>query len=66
MRIALASPPFPNSINDALYWVDKLVKEAKEKNAEIYLFSGILYSGLPGTNVQGRRTFSCKIAVSIK
>ena len=53
MRIALASPPFPNSINDALYWVDKLVKEAKEKDADIVCF--------PESYIPGYRALSYKV-----
>jgi predicted amidohydrolase len=38
MKVALASPPFPTSIQDGLYWIGKLVKEAAEQQAEIICF----------------------------
>jgi 5-aminopentanamidase len=48
MKIALASPPFPKSISDGICWVEQLVKEAKEKNAEIICFPESYIPGYPG------------------
>ena len=47
MKIAIASPPFPKSINDGLYWVEKLAKEAAEKQAEIVCFPETYIPGYP-------------------
>lgn len=47
MKIALASPPFPKSINDGLYWVDKLTKEAAGQQAEIICFPESYIPGYP-------------------
>ena len=34
MKIAVASPPYPKSLNDALYWVEKLAKELLQLYAQ--------------------------------
>ncbi len=47
MKIAIASPPLPKSINDSLYWVEKLVKEASEKQADIICFPESYIPGYP-------------------
>jgi predicted amidohydrolase len=47
MKIALASPPFPKSINDGLYWVEKLVKDAANEHAEIICFPESYIPGYP-------------------
>lgn len=47
MKIALASPPFPKSINDGLYWVEKLIKEAATGKAEIICFPESYIPGYP-------------------
>jgi predicted amidohydrolase len=48
MKIALASPPFPKSLNDGLYWLEKLVKEAVAEQAEIICFPESFLPGYPG------------------
>lgn len=48
MKIALASPPFPTSITNGLYWLEKLVKEAASEKAEIICFPESFISGYPG------------------
>ena len=48
MKIALASPPFPKSIEDGLNWVEKLLKEAAEQKAEIVCFPESYIPGLRG------------------
>jgi len=48
MKIALASPPIPASINEGLYWLEILVKEAAQKNAEIICFPESYLPGYPG------------------
>jgi predicted amidohydrolase len=48
MKIALASPPYPKSIADGLFWVEKLVNEAAGKQAEIICFPESYIPGYPG------------------
>ncbi len=48
MKIALASPPFPTSLNDGLSWLEKLVKEAADLQAEIVCFPESYLPGYPG------------------
>jgi len=47
MKIALASPPFPKSIADALYWVEKLTAEAAMQQAAIICFPESYIPGYP-------------------
>jgi predicted amidohydrolase len=48
MKIAIASPPFPKSISDGLYWLEKLVKDAVKEQAEIICFPESYIPGYPG------------------
>lgn len=48
MKVALASPPFPKSLQDGLYWLEKLVKEAVKEKAEIICFPESFLPGYPG------------------
>ncbi len=48
MKIAIASPPFPKSIDDGLYWLQKLVKKAALEAAEIICFPESYIPGYPG------------------
>jgi predicted amidohydrolase len=48
MKIALASPPFPKSVSDGLYWLEKLVKDASKEQAEIICFPESYIPGYPG------------------
>jgi predicted amidohydrolase len=47
MKIALASPPFPKSIDDALHQVELLVKDAAAQQAEIICFPESYLPGYP-------------------
>jgi predicted amidohydrolase len=47
MKIALASPPFPKSVNDGLQWLRKLTKEAATQQAEIICFPESFIPGYP-------------------
>jgi predicted amidohydrolase len=47
MKLAIASPPMPESIDDGLYWLEKLVKEASGKGAEIICFPESYIPGYP-------------------
>lgn len=48
MKIALASAPFPNSLADGLFWLEKLVKDASDQQAEIVCFPESYLPGYPG------------------
>ncbi|WP_028298537.1 carbon-nitrogen hydrolase family protein [Olivibacter sitiensis] len=48
MKIALASPPFPTSIEEGLYWLETLSAEAAAQHAEIVCFPESLLPGYPG------------------
>lgn len=48
MKIAIASPPFPKSINDALHWMQILVQEASQEQAKIVCFPESYLPGYPG------------------
>jgi 5-aminopentanamidase len=52
MKIALASAPFPSSVQDGLYWIERLVKEAMEKKAEIICFPESYIPGYPGMAIK--------------
>ncbi|MBS1688893.1 MAG: carbon-nitrogen hydrolase family protein [Bacteroidetes bacterium] len=72
MKIALASPPIPKSINEGLYWLEKLVKDAAQAQAEIICFPESYLPGYPGmgyapeerteTQLQAALKQVCKIA----
>ncbi|MES2807688.1 MAG: carbon-nitrogen hydrolase family protein [Bacteroidota bacterium] len=47
MKIAVASPPFPKSIADGLYWLEKLTKAAAEKQASLVCFPESFIPGYP-------------------
>jgi len=47
MKIALASPPFPKNIEESLYYVEKLAKEATAQQAEIICFPESYIPGYP-------------------
>ncbi len=56
MKVAIASPPFPKSVDDALHWLQKLAKEAAEKDAEIICFPE---SFIPGYPLDGHEVEQC-------
>ena len=72
VKIALASPPFPENLDNGLTWVEKMAKEAAEKQAEIICFPESFLPGYPGmgypaadrTNESLQRALAsvCKIA----
>lgn len=47
MKVAIASPPYPKSIEDGLSQVEKMVKEAAEQHAEIICFPESYIPGYP-------------------
>jgi predicted amidohydrolase len=48
MKIALASPPFPKSIDEGLIVLERMVIEAAEKHADIICFPESYLPGYPG------------------
>lgn len=48
MKIAVASPPIPKSLNDGLLWLEKLATEAAAQQAEIICFPESFLPGYPG------------------
>ena len=47
MKVAVASPPFPKSVNDGLLQLEKLVKEAAAQQADIICFPESYIPGYP-------------------
>jgi predicted amidohydrolase len=47
MKIAIASPPLPQSIADGLHWLEKLTKEAADQQAAIICFPETFIPGYP-------------------
>jgi len=72
MKIALASPPFPESLHEGLTMLEKLVIEAAEQHAEIICFPESYLPGYPGMgystkdqtseNLQAALEKVCKVA----
>jgi predicted amidohydrolase len=50
MKVAVASPPYPKSISDGLYWIETLVKDAAKDGAEIICFPESYIPGYPLLN----------------
>lgn len=48
LKVALAAPPFPTSISDGLYWLEKLVKDAAQQGTAIICFPESYIPGYPG------------------
>lgn len=48
LKIALASPPFAGSIEQALSWVERFIGEAADRNADVVCFPEAYIPGLRG------------------
>jgi predicted amidohydrolase len=48
MKIAVASPPYPKSIEDGINWIDKLAKNAAAQKARVVCFPETYLPGYPG------------------
>jgi predicted amidohydrolase len=48
MKIAIATPPFPKSINDGLQQAEKLIKDAAAQQAQVICFPESYIPGYPG------------------
>jgi predicted amidohydrolase len=66
MKIAVASPPFPKSIHDGLYWLEKLVKEAVQEQAEIICFPESYLPGYPGMGYQPQERSPESLLLALK
>jgi len=66
MKIALASPPFPKSIEDGLQWVDKMIKEAAAQKAEIICFPESYIPGLRGVGFEVEVHSPAKLETALK
>jgi 5-aminopentanamidase len=66
MKVALASPPFPKSINDGLYWLEKLVKNAANRKAEIICFPESFIPGYPGMGYAIEERSSAKLQLALE
>jgi predicted amidohydrolase len=56
MKIALASPPFPKSIEDGLIQIEKLVKDAAQQHAEIICFPESYIPGYPALEFKAEKS----------
>lgn len=66
MKIALASPPFPASLNDGLCWLEKLVKDAADEKAEIICFPESYLPGYPGMGYTPKDRTPDKLQAALK
>jgi len=66
MKIALASPPFPKSIEDGLQWVEKMIKEAASQKAEIICFPESYIPGLRGVGFEVEKHSPAKLEAALK
>ncbi|WP_121809654.1 carbon-nitrogen hydrolase family protein [Mucilaginibacter kameinonensis] len=48
MKVAIATPPFPKSINDGLTQAEKLIKDAAAQDAQVICFPESYIPGYPG------------------
>ncbi|QNK61188.1 carbon-nitrogen hydrolase family protein [Pedobacter sp. PAMC26386] len=66
MKIALASPPIPKSINDSLYWLEKLVKDAVKDQAEIICFPESYIPGYPGMGYEPEERSAERLEMALR
>jgi len=66
MKIALASPPLPTSIRDAINWAEKLMKHAVQQHAEIICFPESYIPGYPGLDVEAEQATSHQLEAALK
>lgn len=76
MKIAVASPPIPNSLKDGLFWLEKFSAEAADQNAGLICFPESFLPGYPGmpypaedrkeTNLKNALEKACTIAAKNK
>ena len=66
MKIALASPPFPKSINDGLFQVEKLIKDAMREEAEIICFPESYIPGYPAEEFKVEKHSSAELQSALQ
>lgn len=65
MKIAVASPPYPKSVNDALYWIGKLTKDAAAGGAEVVCFPESYLPGYPGLELEAEKCTPEKLKTAL-
>jgi predicted amidohydrolase len=65
MKVAIASPPLPKSIADALFWLEKLTKDAADHQAEIICFPETFIPGYPLEEYQPERSSPEKMQTAL-
>ena len=65
MKIAVASPPLPKSIADALFWLEKLTQEASGQQAEIICFPETFIPGYPLSEYEPEKSSSEKMKAAL-
>ncbi len=66
MKIALASPPFPKSIDDGIFQIEKLVKDAAGKGVEIICFPESYLPGYPLEEYEVEKVAAEKLELAVK
>lgn len=66
MKIALASPPFPKSINDGLVQIEKLVKDAAAQQAEIICFPESYIPGYPAAEFEVEKSTPKNLQIALE
>jgi predicted amidohydrolase len=66
MKIALASPPFPKSINDGLIQIELLVKDAAQQQAEIICFPESYIPGYPVKQIEAEKPTPEKLETALQ
>ena len=66
MKIALATPPFPKSIEDGLIWVEKYIKQAADERAEIVCFPESYIPGMRGMEFEIEEHNPAKLSAALQ
>lgn len=66
MKVAVASPPYPKSLDDALSWVEKLTKDATGGGAEIVCFPESYLPGYPLLEFEAEKCTQEKLQQALK
>src|ERR1044072_3183942 len=66
MKIALASPPFPKSIDNGLVQIEKLVKDAATQKAEIICFPESYIPGYPAKEFKIEKSTPEKLEAALQ
>ena len=65
MKVALASPPYPDSISDGLFWIEKLAAEAASQKAEIICFPETYIPGYPAAEFSPEKASPEKLQAAL-